>query len=197
MKKPIVIWIIGSNGSGKTTQAKLLGNFFKTEPLKIIEGTENNINWAYSTYGNKIANVGRVQNNPCCGTDTLQTKEQIRLSYLKAITNHKIVILDGIMASGAWLEFINEVETNILLVLLDIDINDNLKRIRARRSAKNADKEIIINPSTVENLKGKIKGFKSLYNNLSDKIDNKIIIEAKSNVSDVNNRILKELKKLV
>jgi uridine kinase len=197
MNKPTVIWIIGSNGTGKTTQAKLLGNFFQIKDLIITKGNDNGIGWAYSSYGNNIANLGRVQDTPCCGTDTLPTKEQIRLSYLKAIEVHNIVIIDGIMATGAWLEFIREKNVNIMLVLLETNIEDNVKRIRLRRTIKNQDKDINISKSTVNNLKGKIKSFQSLFKNISDKVESSIIIQSNLSPQLINNKIILEFKKLL
>lgn len=187
MSKKIIVWFIGSNGTGKTTQSKMLCDFFKRDELKIIEGP----NFLYSSFG-KIANIGKVQDNQCCGTDILETKEKIKLSYLEAIKNHNIVTFDGIMATGTWIEFMREVPVKIILVYLKTDILSNLSSIRNRRQEKNNVKNISKN--TIENLKGKINGFESLYNKLENKVDSALKFNAKTDKKIIHNKILKEIK---
>jgi adenylate kinase family enzyme len=188
----IVIWIIGSNSSGKTTQSRLLHG-----SLGVSDQIISNDGDAYiSYYGETISHVGKVGDNQCTGTDTLQTKAAIRASYLLALEHSNVVILDGIMATGQWYEMIREADVKLLTVLLHFNSDQaNFNRVIQRRRNKGRDVDDL-DDKTKENLRNKIGTFKRLFDKVTDRSDRSIMIDADMDAEEIHGLILNEINQL-
>lgn len=175
----LCIWIIGGSGVGKTTLAVNIHNFFKKIyadecKTKVFGFGEDNKEFLYTEVSPFSANLGILSNSQCSGTDTLSTKERIKNSFFLAKKNYPVVIIEGIMATGTWIDWIKEHE-DVELFTIHITISDeeNLKRLKIRRSKKKqcSPEEIIIEQKTKDNLSGKIRGFASLFGRVKHKSD--------------------------
>ncbi len=206
MGKSKVLWIIGGNASGKTTQSKLLHQKLSGDKYKHIVqfefiNSKNNVDkTSYTLYQNS-AHVGAMRDNQCTGTDSLSTKDQIEMSYLTLMDNFKMnyVLIDGIMSTQSWVEMILQAQPDeTYLVLLTFDkIEDNLKRVQERRFIKN---QTFINgmkyleplkDKTISNVTGKWRGFYSLFMRVHKQFTAYKIIDATLSREKINNEILK------
>lgn len=97
MIKKNVIFIIGSNASGKTTVAKMLHDKLGDSKKQIIKGEIDGVEYCYTSFGS-VCHVGAVNDNQCTGTDTLSKKIQVETSYIMALNDEhsQIIILDPI-----------------------------------------------------------------------------------------------------
>lgn len=205
MKNKFVFWFIGSTGSGKTTQSRLFHKFYNEmsddeniyPQIKPIKNSSVNPNKPYSYFSlmsNNTANLGRWTGKPCCGTDTLSTKAQIESSLFFALMERDIVIIDGIMATGKWIDFIRA-HKNIKLILIHLKIDTELNelRVRERRAAKSnlPIEEVILEVKTKENILRKIKNFSNLYRKLKDEADLALEVSASDSPESISHYILK------
>src|SRR5690606_7019990 len=108
-QRKLVIWFIGGNSVGKTTNANLIHHFFKDivgGERKVIEWIEEDKKCAYTQMNLLSSNLGIFGKTACGGTDTLNSKFQIRRSFEEALEASEAVIVEGIMATGTWVEFL-------------------------------------------------------------------------------------------
>ena len=221
--KNIVIWFIGSNATGKTTQAALFHNLFRNDDTRtrIFESKEGKeLIWRYTQVSPKTANLGRfshpltvkkelvklkeefkddyltqirkIKPLDCCGTDTLQTKAQIIESFKKASERSKFVVVEGIMATGKWIDFIKNDNNIVFLFLLDIELEENLKRVKSRKANKQgvSIEDVVVGDNLEKNISGKIRGFQSLFKRVKDKCDYSLSLDAKEDKKKLHNKIL-------
>ena len=73
MEKSLVVFLIGGNCSGKTTQARLLHTYFDSYSKSNIEVIEDK-EYCYTSMNKYSANLGKLLNNQCSREDTLGTK---------------------------------------------------------------------------------------------------------------------------
>lgn len=216
MKKPILLWIIGSYGSGKTTQMKNLIDVFKSKEPKKNEGVSNGWNFMYTTYGANFSVIGQVKQNQCTGLDSVYSKlkkEGISQSILKSVEGGaQLVLLECVFASGAWYEqFIKDgllERMNLIMVHLDLDLFDNFKRI-AQRKAKKAGIdnwwEIHHPDSLYKNAGNKNKETKIIYDkcmglhksSFSIKPESTLKLDAMLSEEELTDLILEEIEKFV
>lgn len=196
IKDNVVIWFIGTNSSGKTTQAKLYHNFlnsvyvgFKNLYPKVYEKDD----WCFTQMSKVSSNLGRLDSNACSGTDTLNTKERVMKSFKEACARTPIVVVEGIMATGTWIDFMKPPKRNnqVLLVHLDLDLETAILRLRERRSVKRKvrPEEVEIVAKTKDNMENKIKNFKSLKARMADKVDAHITIDQTKTISQTHNLV--------
>jgi uridine kinase len=132
-------------------------------------------------------------NNQCTGTDTISKKEMIREGYELLLNKGvKLIIIDGIMATTTWLDFLKNDKSKLMVVLLDFPtVEDNLERVIQRRIKKKPKDELKIIESitekTMANLEGKIKGFRSLYNKVIPYSD--AVLKLEFNDPDLSSKI--------
>lgn len=203
-----VIWIIGSNCSGKTTQSKLIHkNLNKSKYKQIINvlftNSLNEDDNTFITLYDTTCHVGKVEDNQCTGTDSLSTKDKIEMSYLDLILNHdkNIVLIDGVLATSLWSGIINQVkpmfniETSVYL--LDYKTNEaNYARLRQRRANKTGKpvESIVLEEKTLLNVAGKIKGFRSMFEKVKDDFNVSCIIDAELPIAEIHKIIVKKSK---
>lgn len=177
MKK--VIMIIGSNSSGKTSQAKLIHkNYNGTGSAKEIRqidfiNEDGEQDKTFVTLYDKSAHVGKMEDDTqCTGTDSLNSRARVEMAYLYLMLSTKIevIVLDAILSTGTWSEMIHQVQTqqNIHTVLILLNYSSpeaNYARLRQRRSNKTGQPvdSIILSDKTQENVFSKLKGFKNMF----------------------------------
>jgi adenylate kinase family enzyme len=175
--KTLVIWFLGSNGSGKTTQSRKIHSYFGNEEKQIHKDKNG---YSYTITSGEIGHVGKFSNNQCCGTDTIQKKEDIQKCFEELLSkNLTIITLDGIMATGTWPEFLMSDKTILLPILLNVSESLNFDRVMQRRFNKKGVMEEL-DDKTKENLKRKIKSFQSIYSRCPSKHKLKIECEGKN-----------------
>lgn len=181
-----IIWIIGSMGSGKTTQnknlMKILGGGVEFE---VCTGETNGIAFMFSKIG-RIASLGLLKEGvQTCGIDPVYSKlkkEGLLLSLQKCREDKMdYVIIEGAQCSLEWwkqvIEPFMDIRKDSLFVFhLAIGFEDNLRRIRQRRWLKQypdlsgfCSDAIQLEDRTYVNVLGKNKQYVSLFSKL-DKI---------------------------
>lgn len=193
----ICVWIIGSNASGKTTQAKLLHSQIGNGEACFFKGNNPmGVEYKFTTFGDNIANLGQVGNNQCTGADTINKKESFISSYNEALKHSKIVVVDAIMATGTWVEFLKKDDVKLFVVLLNYSsLENNLLRLKERRANKKdiSPADVTFNAKTLSNVASKIKTFKSLYERVKDKADLALEVPAELEIEEINKKILNSL----
>lgn len=180
-----VIWFLGANASGKSTLSALIQRelsqiFPRLEPVEsdFIRDQQNGIILTLTSrfsanlgkFNHPVLYEGKVKTNACCGTDTLSKKALIARALEVAGSNEiEFVFVEGIMATRQWVDIFPK-DYRVLLVLLDIDIEHCILRLIQRRSEKTglSQAELLesLTEKTVENVTGKINGFRRMYDDL-------------------------------
>lgn len=179
MKSKLCIWIIGGSGVGKTslaasihkTIADLTGQ--KVNPL-IVGWGEKEKEFVFTKMSKYSSNLGTFGKTACGGTDSLSTKDRISKSYLEAIKFTPIVVIEGIMATMTWENWIRKPQnTKLFLIHIEISPEENFKRLRNRRAIKQniKPKDVVLQPKTLDNLRGKLSGFRRMYDKLKANSD--------------------------
>lgn len=194
-KKNLVIWIIGSNSVGKSTLAANLHLYFiqkfsETGDFDLQYFMQNvQENEAKFTICSPVSvNIGKFNHplltqegktNECCGTDNVANKQSIIESVKLAKQTCPIIIIEGIMATGQWIDFLSDDETEVCLILLETELEANLKRLRQRRAKKLGcllSEVPDFDTKTIENISGKVRGFTSLFHRVEQKCEHKLIL---------------------
>ena len=210
----LVVWIIGTNGSSKTTQARMLHEYFRNIAGDIIRpllfeydkngcGSGSNSSQTYFYFtkmGSLSSNLGNLKGNACSGTDNLGKKEQVILAFKKALQHTPVVVLEGIMATGQYIEFLKTDETIVYLVHLTLTEDALFDRLKHRRATKTGlgIESVIIAPKTRENMLGKLKGFKSLFERMKSRVDlSREIDSTKLTKEQIHKIIVMDVEKLI
>ena len=185
MDNKYVIWFLGANASGKSTLAALVqkelsrlyprnghpgADFVIDQDNGVILTLTSRCSTNLGKFNHPALYEGKVKTNACCGTDTLPKKALIaRALEVAASNNYQFIFVEGIMATRQWVDLFPE-GYRILLVLLDIDIDNCMLRLIQRRSEKSGleQREVLesLTEKTVENVTGKINGFRRMYDDL-------------------------------
>jgi len=183
--KTLIIWLIGGNCTGKTTQAREIHKYFqKLQTHSTKERVIEESNFCYTSMSDISCNAGNLLKSQCSGTDTLSTKQQIEdcINYTK--DRYPIVVIEGIMATGQWIHFLKQQDTILFTVFLNMTPEINFKMVSQRRAAKKgiAPTDIQISQKTKENMASKLRGFFLLYNRMQPLSDfaMKIDVDGKS-----------------
>lgn len=207
MNKKKIIWILGSNATGKTTQSRLLHEKYANGEKRIFNFKEGDYPVKYTTFGSNIGHVGLIGDNQCTGTDTLNSKVSVEMSTLYCLNLCDMVIVDGILATATWIDIFNQFpdSVEVYMILLQFDtLEDNLMRLSERRMMKDINKgvedppldveqyESLLNlyrhkfeERTMKNMSNKFKIFKSIYDRTHHKCKKSIQISANLTESEV------------
>jgi adenylate kinase family enzyme len=175
----LCIWIIGGSGVGKTTLAASIHSMIAEltkAALKpqIIGWGDKDKEFVFTRMSKYSSNLGTFGQTACGGTDSLSTKDRISGSYLEAIKHSPIVVIEGIMATSTWFDWIKEPDrTKLFLIHLEISPEENFRRLRIRRAARKGIKpeDVELQPKTLDNLSSKLKNFRNLYRKIAPKSD--------------------------
>lgn len=211
MNKKTIIWFLGSNASGKTTQSKLLHKVFGNDEKKSYHMNDGFNKIKYTTFGNNIGHVGLVGDNQCTGTDTIGDKNSLEASLLFCLSECEIVLVDGIMATFQWLnlfqQFLNTAKVDVILLQFPT-LEDNLKRVCERRVYKDIEKggndgadimdfDMLVDykiskleEKTKKNVGSKFKGFKTMFEKAKPFCNKTIEINASQTIDEIHNQIL-------
>ena len=188
--KQLAIWIIGTNSSGKTSLARFLHSELQ-EVAGYRRWDSRYIKWPHETSGKYCgytkfspytANLGKLDVTACGGTDTLNSKAQVIESLNVANEKVPIVILEGIMSTATYIDFLKTDRRMVYLVHLDVDEEANLSRLRARRGLKAgiSPSKVEITPETQEKLASKRKTFRNLYDKMESRVDASIQLKTEN-----------------
>lgn len=187
-----IVWIIGANASGKTSLAATVQRSLREHAInedKTVQSYEDSLriangNIIYTRTSPNSCNIGkfnhplmwrqrRVETNECCGTDTLPKKDLINFAIQEAsipFLDNDYIFVEGVMATRQWLKMFPTNEYGVLMVLMDIDIENCIQRLALRRSKRKGISQIealeSMNKKTVENIEGKIRGFRKMFDDL-------------------------------
>ena len=207
----LIIWLIGSNASGKTTQAALIHKHFRKLfkddylPRFKMVMMDDEMKTFWTDTSSATANVGIFKHpiiydgqkpTECSGTDTLSKKVQIQKAFEVACDERPIVIVEGVMATGTWIDFIKQPNNKVILLLMDISVKEDLIRIQKRRAKrKGVDwQEIKITDKTEKNITGKVSGFKRMFEKLKPRVDESYIIDGEQSIKKIQKQIRKIIK---
>ncbi|HPI19501.1 MAG TPA: hypothetical protein PKY56_03950 [Candidatus Kapabacteria bacterium] len=199
MEKTLVIWIIGGNSTGKTTLARNIHKFFQniaTPTEKVISVGD----FYYTEMSKYSCNVGDLLKSQCAGCDTLGTKQQIINCFEYVVDRYPVVVLEGIMATGTWIEFLKRDDTIVFTILLNVTPETNFSMVSKRRAIKKgiSQFEVEVTEKTRENMSSKLRGFMSLYERMKPKSDYSLIIEIDGlTIGQVFTRVEVFLKKII
>lgn len=202
--KTLVVWFIGSNATGKTTQAAMLHNWMRRgemHELVITRFGDNNKN-CFTTLSEFTVNLGKFVHPlilpkdsghkplECCGTDTLSTKKQIMESFHEACNHSPIVVVEGVMATGQWIKFLKNDETEVALIHIDLDLQTNLERlIERRRKKQDLPVDYQLKEKTIKNIGGKVRGFTSMFDKLAPQVDYSLRIDGTNTIVNIHDSI--------
>jgi len=210
MNKKKVIWIIGSNATGKTTQSKLIHKKLNNgDESKLFVDMDLGDGVVKATQFKQTAHVGFLRDNQCTGTDTINSKESIDATfcYLMSLDEVGYIVIDGIMATATWIDIFTQFPdlVDVYLILLQFDdVIDNLKRVVERRVYKQIDKggndgadielfEVYVEKGmaeledkTIKNVSGKFTGFKSMYEKVKGRCKEYTQVDAADSVESIN-----------
>lgn len=218
MTKKKVIWFIGSNATGKTTQSKLLHKAINDDDESKLfveyEFEDGEVSSTIKvTQYNHSGHVGFLKDNQCTGTDTINSKSAIDATfcYLLDVNHIDVIIVDGIMATSTWFDIFNQFPdlVDIHIVLLQFPtLEDNLQRVITRRLDKEIaksdgsieqDHELLkgmeerlmdeLNEKTFKNVSSKFTGFKSMYEKLKHRCWKCVEIDANLPVLTIHGKI--------
>ncbi len=202
--KKVIIWILGALSSGKTTQnKKLLETFGDVEPEYIKDA---NTTYAFTTYGT-IASLGEINDSQCCGLDRVSSKLKnvgVEHSIDRAFMHGcSMVIVESIMSSSKWTEFLGKFNAELLIVHLGISFEENVRRLKWRKYSK-INKEVDRDMDTIKYLQEEltdanyefIRKTRMQYRNIFDKEKelgqhNYLDVDGERNLEEINEEILK------
>lgn len=176
-KKNLIIWFVGGSSVGKTTQASNVHTYFKNKcnygKVEYIKWNKEGKTYGYTFMNPISANLGKFGATACSGTDTLGSKKQIQESLEFALKRRQVVVIEGIMATAQWIDFIRRPDAVVWIILLDCTEKANFRRLQRRRSLKLQVPidTIEITQKTKDNLAGKLRGFRSLFLKVKDRCD--------------------------
>ena len=205
--KNLAIIVIGTNSSGKTTLVRGINKYFSenigSEETKVVEwkeiDPEKNIEkkCAYTILSKVSGNIGVLRDNtPTGGADTVSSRFQSRRSIEELIKVKPIVTLDPIMATRPYMYMLRDMVETLYIIFLDIDEENNIERLKFRRSQKLGvdPDEIAITQKTKDNIASKRNNFRNLFNYTKDEANKSL----KINTSGMSReKVLKKALKFI
>lgn len=208
-KKNLTIWIVGANSSGKTMLARAIHNMFSKASkenmsykqwVEYDEEKKMDKKCGYTIMNRFSCNLGKLDSAACGGTDTLNSRFQVKRSFEEACKMRSIVVIEGILATGTWIEFLKRDDNKILMVLLDIDEETNHQRLRERRAKKLGcdPSDIEITENTRKNVEAKRNTHRSLFNRMEGEVDVRLNLNTKHmSLEDVREAVNKQILQIL
>jgi|SRR5271157_4728333 len=145
----VLIIILGAGASGKSTLTRALCGDGGKEDLVFynIEGKAEKAKFTVFPNGSAIA--GNIQST----SDSISNMEarSLLIKDLLKAQQVQFVITDGVRSSKKWdVDWVqNELDCAVMYVYLDLTLEENLRRLVARRAAKGKTE---MNPKTYDNM---------------------------------------------
>lgn len=207
----MIIWIMGSMASGKTTLNKALmytlSQHIEVFDYDIVKGTEDGVNYMYTKYG-KVASIGQMKKGVAtCGIDPVMgwlKTEGVELSIRKANEECEFVIVEGAQAAYTWFDFMEKIDPEFLLVHLNISYDENIKRLKLRQFKKKYNKEpkfnahlsLSISDKNYDSVLGKNKQYMNIWNKVQDRVNNKLQVDALNSPEQIEMEVLNKILSL-
>lgn len=184
--KKIVIWLLGSNGSGKTTQCKNILDYFnglpknKPTPELKTKYVDSVMKSCYTVYrGSGVAVLGVLGKNQCTGLDSVYSKIGADgvVESLKNALNDKevqIILVECVFGTFSWYE--NWVKAKLrdkfklIFIHLEMSLWENYRRIQWRRAKKLGVtnwKDIELEDTVYKNVGNKNRETRVIYQKLA------------------------------
>lgn len=142
-----VILLSGSNGSGKTTQSRLLIKALADDEIgQPRQNKEGEKPWMYTAYPEgRLAVLGKMGSNQCTGLDAVYGNlgaDGVTLSLKRALEDEdvEIIIVDCIFATISWYKKWQAANLRekfkLIVVHFELTLWENFKRISQRQAVK-------------------------------------------------------------
>lgn len=212
----VLIWMLGSNASGKTSLARRLHETFgNDDPETTINKLDDGKPYSYTTFGKGCANIGKVTENLCSGTDTIPSKKGVEQAYKELLNlNIEVIIADAVMSTAQWMHFFSEPKDVLVYVVLFEfkDIEANVMKVAHRNVLRQKLKqgsnelptsdeifEAVVNlrPKTIDNLIRKKPLFRNMYETVKQKADAFDEFDADSDMDDIQSIVESKIYELL
>lgn len=212
----MIIWILGSMASGKTTLNKRLFKSLQfTNTImssSLMQGNVDEDNYIYTkskSDGSIVSSIGILKEGTAtCGIDPVMGKLKttgVELSIKLAFKQSDFVIVEGAQAAITWYDFIQKIDPNFLLVHLNISYDENIKRLKLRQFKKLYSREPVnnehlllsISDKNYDSVLGKNKQYNNIWTKISDKVKNKIQVDATLSESEVEHLVLQKIEEML
>lgn len=207
----MIIWIMGSMASGKTTLNKALmytlSNVSEDTDDELVKGTEDGVNYMYTKLG-RVASIGQMKKGVAtCGIDPVMgwlKTEGVELSIRKANEDCEFVIVEGAQAAYTWFDFMEKIDAEFLLVHLNISYDENIKRLKLRQYKKlhndypdnNEHLLLSISDKNYDSVLGKNKQYMNIWNKVQDRVRNRLQIDALNSPEQIEMEVLNKILSL-
>lgn len=204
-----VIWMIGSNGSGKTTQMRNLVRALNSDKGKKFSIKQKEFDYCYTVFEDMCV-LGKIGENQCTGLDNVFSQlkvEGVFRSLDKSMKEDKsIVLIESIMATFNWYKSIMQVfekteeEARLIVFHLDFSIHHNLTRIQKRRAKKNGREDwynIVLEDTTYKNIASKNGNFRALANKIKAENEQVFTLKAEESEKSITSSILRIISEIL
>lgn len=169
MKKHIV-WILGTNASGKTSLSRNVHKINNTDTSKYRKIlTPGRIGRCGITLFENTAHIGFLEAHAATnGSDMISKKADMRrtIEFALSLNQVKVVVLDALMSTSTWREFLRRDDIILTVVHVFCEEKENVERLRRRRIEKypdDPDKQIVTDVTA-----GKVWSKRKYFFNLFD-----------------------------
>lgn len=194
----MIVWILGSMASGKTTQSRMLLKNLGEGEEKVVHTVYEDRNIIYTRKGN-VAVIGQMKNGVATGgIDPVMSKLKVEgvVASIKEANKHcSLVVVEGAQAAATWLPAIKELDENFVLVHLELSFENNFRRLKQRQHKKDSkgledwrDVELIDN--NFISIIGKSKQYRNLFHKIKGETVNSLQIDATKDEETIHKQIL-------
>jgi len=203
----VIIWILGSLSSGKTTQNKLLQEHLGNRERQYLTGESGGIPYAYTKYGD-ICSLGDLNESVCCGLDRVTSRlknEGIYNSLKEALSDCDIVVVESIMSASTWFDKLKEYDAKLFMVHIGVSFEENVRRLKIRQWKKDNPNHKGPNLELQDNIQGMVElsdanyefirktrmQYQNIFDKFKDQCDSLSVECTNLKPKEVNNLIMK------
>lgn len=142
MSKQTIIWILGTNAVGKTSLSRNIHKYYNNTPNYKLINTPERVGRAGITLFQNTAHVGFLEDGVATGGSDMISKKvdfERSVNFALAFKKVKIIVLDALMATGQWKEFLRKEDIELITIHLFCSESENIKRLIKRRTEKYPD----------------------------------------------------------